>query len=322
MPAADPVVGSDRLFVVTTRSRLKDVRFFPAMYLASRRIRQQLRDTGEVVRWASVVAGPTEFWTITAWRSRHDMQLFMRSGAHDEIMWLFARWLRSFWLMRWRPTTEEIGAWQGATLAPPAADEGPLVDDAERAARRALLDRALAELPRLRAATGPSGAATYETSPGAERRRAEVGNAAGAVVRLQVAPWRTFGALAELRELRTDCGSRPGLLRIAVGIGRPGEVYLLGLWANPEGPSELLASPTVRDLHQRLGERCWAIAWTPENEFGHWDGLRVRRERVRQTLSMSPEEAALGEDEPARPTHTRRRSLDAARRRMIRPGAR
>ncbi|MBA2280770.1 MAG: hypothetical protein H0W25_05975, partial [Acidimicrobiia bacterium] len=166
MPAPVAVEGGrDRLFVVTTRSRLKGVRYFPAMVLASARVRRQLRETGDVVRWASVIAGPTEFWTITAWRSRHHMQEFMRSGAHDDIMWLFARWLRSFWLMRWRPGSDELGSWRGTTFARRPAPEQATADHAGvTAARLALLDQALAGMPRLRAATGPTGAATYDTS--------------------------------------------------------------------------------------------------------------------------------------------------------------
>ena len=94
---------SGTLFAVTTRSRLHGPWLFPQMMIASLRVRAQLRrDTG-VVRWASIVASPSEFWTITVWRSRHEMQEFMRSGVHDDILWLFSKWLQSFWLMRWRP---------------------------------------------------------------------------------------------------------------------------------------------------------------------------------------------------------------------------
>ena len=98
-PVAEPQ-APQKLFTVTTRSRLRGPWFFPHMMLASLRIRRQLARTGNVVRWASIVAGPSEFWTITVWRSRHDMQEFMRSCAYDEFMWLLSKWLASFWLMR------------------------------------------------------------------------------------------------------------------------------------------------------------------------------------------------------------------------------
>jgi len=105
--------NGEQLLVVTTQSRLRGPWQLPSMLTASLRIRRQLAADHDVVRWATVVAGPTEFWTITVWRSRHHMQESMRSGAHDDIMWLFSKWLRSFWLMRWRPGATEIGSWDG-----------------------------------------------------------------------------------------------------------------------------------------------------------------------------------------------------------------
>lgn len=297
MTAPVPVGDGDRLVVLTTRSRLKRARDLPSMLVATMRVRRQLDATEGVVRWASVVAGPTELWTISVWRSRHHMQEFMHSGAHSEIMWLFTRWLRSFWLMRWQPGTDEVGTWDGTRLAPPPAPvELPADDELDGAARRALLDQALAELPQLRAATGPTGAAAYDSSPNAQRRRGSFGGASGALVRLGVRPWRTLGALTELRRLRDEVCSPADALRCTVGVGRPGEVYLLALWADAAGPTRLLASTGLRSLHERLGERCWAIGWTPENEFGHWDGLRVRRQRVRQRLPMTAALAALDDD--------------------------
>jgi hypothetical protein len=109
-----------QLVAVTTRSRLHSARLFPAMLLATWAIRRQLARTEGLVRWASLVAGPTEFWTITVWRTRHAMQEFMRSDAHGRIMWRYTRWLDGLWLMRWRPGAVEVGSWAGVTLTPPA----------------------------------------------------------------------------------------------------------------------------------------------------------------------------------------------------------
>ncbi len=321
----------ERLFVVTTRSRLKSARFFPSMMVASMRIRRQLKATGEVVSWASIVAGPTEFWTITAWKSRHEMQEFMRSGAHDEIMWNFAKWLRSFWLMRWRPCALELGAWRGATFAGAAPDfagaapdfagaapgdpgpdahgtaaegapEDAAAEDAAAGAerrRRELLAQALEHFPRLKAATGADGAATYDNTPFARRRRSEVGGAGGAVVHIATTLAQTPGALRALRALRRQADSHGGLLRSAVGVSRPGEVYLLALWKDHDGPAELLGSPEVKELAERWPDGFWANMWVPENEFGHWDGLRLRRSRGRYAITMRPEEQALGESPDA-----------------------
>ena len=89
------------------------------MLLATWAIRRQLARTEGLVRWASLVAGPTEFWTIMVWRSRHAMQEFMRPDAHGRIMWRYTRWLDGLWLMRWRPGAVEVGSWAGVTLTPP-----------------------------------------------------------------------------------------------------------------------------------------------------------------------------------------------------------
>lgn len=271
------------LFAVTTRSRLKGPWLFPPMMIASLRVRRQLAHDSSVVRWASIVAGPSEFWTITVWRSRHDMQEFMRSGAHDEIMWLFSRWLRSFWLMRWRPGPLETGQWKGITMAQsePAYEKPPL-----DSGRQAALEKALEHLPRLREAVGADGAVTYENTPFARRRRAEVGGAAGAVVHIATSPLSTVGAVLALRRLRREAAGGT-LLRAVVGVGRPGETYLLVLWRDRESARRFLASPAL-EATIRAWPRCWANEWLPENEFGHWDGMRLRRSRERYTISMPP----------------------------------
>ena len=35
------------------------------------------------------------------------------------FVWFFSKWLRSFWLMRWRPGPEEVGDWKGLTIGRP-----------------------------------------------------------------------------------------------------------------------------------------------------------------------------------------------------------
>jgi len=289
------VTSGDQLFVVTTRSRLRSARFFPSMMLASLRIRNQLKNNSEVVRWASVVAGPTEFWTVTVWKTRLDMQEFMRSGAHEEIMWLFSRWLTSFWLMRWRPGPWELGTWKGISLAQPEPDyEGPSTAPVANEG----LQKALEHLPWLKAATGPDGAASYESTAPARRRRAEVGGAGGALVALRGRPWETPGMWRAARRLRRRAATHDDFLRAAIGFGVPGQVYLLGLWKTRAGAHDLLESPELRAAAERW--RGWANEWLPENEFGHWDGLRLRRARRRQVIPV-PEAAmrtARTKDDP------------------------
>jgi len=275
---ADPD-APDRLFAFTTRSRLRGPWYFPHMLIASMRIRRQLKRTGNVVRWASIIAGPTEFWTITVWHSRHDMQEFMRSGAHEEIMWLFSKWLRSFWLMRWRPGPEELGQWKGLSMGQPDPlypSDGP---------RPEALERALEHLPKLRSSMSDEGSVTYETTPYARRRRAEVSGAGGGVVHVKTSAARTVEAYRALRALEQEASGDPDYLRAVVGISRPGQLYLLSVWRDREGARRLLRSPQVRDLRRRFPE-AWANEWLPENEFGHWDGLRLRRTRSRYAIQM------------------------------------
>jgi quinol monooxygenase YgiN len=314
----------DNLFTVTTRSRLRGPWFFPQMMLASLRVRHQLKRDTEVVRWASIIAGPSEFWTITVWKSRHDMQEFVRSDAHDDIMWLFSKWLRSFWLMRWRPGPNETGEWKGMTMARADPDqpgdtgrlaanghgtgdgdgngigEGTGGNGGRRtgvaAARDALLDRALEHLPKLKQAMAPDGTIGYDTTVFARRRRAEVGGAGGAVIHIHTDPTRTPFAYRDLRALRKECEGDDGMLRAVVGVSRPGDVYLLSVWRDRDGVQRLLTSPQARKLAERW-PGYWANEWIPENEFGHWDGLRLRRARTRYSIKVP--QAALDVAEPS-----------------------
>jgi len=276
------VSEGEQLLVVTTRSRLRGPWLFPLMFVASLRIRRQLTADHHVVRWASVVANPTEFWTITVWRSRHHMQEFMRSGAHEDIMWLFSKWLRSFWLMRWRPGSTEIGNWDGLELAP-ALTPALLLDDE----RRRALDTTLEHLPWLRAATGAGGAACYDSAPAVRRHRAQVARASAVIVRVHTTAWQMPVALRSLHRVRDEARVKSDVLRVAVGIGRLGDCYLLALWGDPEGRATMRRSPTLRAVQQRWPSGCWVNDWEPENEFGHWDGLRVRRSPARDAAALA-----------------------------------
>ncbi|MGI8685686.1 MAG: hypothetical protein ACR2MO_11485 [Acidimicrobiales bacterium] len=279
----DGVPQAEELFAVTTRSRLKGPWLFPAMMIASLRVRRQLATTGTVVRWASIVAGPSEFWTITVWKSRHDMQEFMRSGAHDDIMWLFSKWLRSFWLMRWRPGPDEVGRWKGITMSQPEpAYEKPPMETAKGEA----LQKALDHLPRLKAATAADGTLSYESSPYARRSRAEVGGAGGLVVHLSTSVLDSFEALKALRALRREAQADPESLRTVLGFGKLGQVYLLCVWADRDAARRLLESPRLAAAAKRWPDGCWANEWIPENEFGHWDGLRLRHGRQRYAIAV------------------------------------
>lgn len=273
------------------------------MLIGTLRIRRQLAANPDVVRWASVVTGPTEFWTITVWRSRHHMAEFMRSGSHDDIMWSFSRWLRSFWLMRWRPGELELGGWNGLSMAQPE----PNYDQITAPVQDERLATVLEHLPRLKEATASTGAACYEATAFARRRRAEVGDASGAVVYIRVARHRVAPAWRAIRRLRQALGAGAGsYARCAIGVGSFGEFYMLVVWKTRDGARSAMGSEHLQALcatAARLGGECWANEWRPENEFGNWDGVRLRRNRRRQVIRMpSAALAAADSDDKGRAT--------------------
>ncbi|MEJ7764104.1 MAG: hypothetical protein WKF86_01285 [Acidimicrobiales bacterium] len=282
-----------QLFAVTTRSRLKGPWFFPAMVLGTRRIRRQLQSSPDVVRWASVIAAPTEFWTITVWRTRHDMNEFAQSGAHDEIMWRFSKWLESFWLMRWRPGPAETGAWDGLSLAQPMPQ-----DMRGTAVGRPELQEALEYLPQLKASTDATGRATYEASPAVRKQRAEVAGARAVVVFVHSGGLRRRAGLRALRRLKAGLSSDDELLRAAAGFGASGDGYLLTVWSGAGGASRFLRSPELAKVLARWPDTSWTNEWLPENEFGHWDGLRLRRNRGNHGLRV-PEAGRVAAELPA-----------------------
>lgn len=271
-------------FAVTTRSHLEGARFFPSMLIASLRIKRQLKRTPGCMRFASIVAGPREFWTITVWESRDKMMEFMRSGAHEEIMWLFGKWLRSFWLMRWSPTAEEQGCWGEGSLAasPPAAPAEP-----EKPQQSEALEAALESLPRLKASTGPRGAPQYDASPMVRRSHKAVAGGAAVVVRLEARRlWQVLAAGRDMRRLSRSVGGHTDALRWVSGRANLRERFLLVVLRDQDACERFLAEP----LHERLGERWgsayWAMAWQAANEFGHWDGFRLRQERSRSQAAV------------------------------------
>lgn len=287
-------------FAVVTRSGLRGLRHFPLMWVASMRIKRQLAKTPGCARWASVVAGPREFWTVTLWESRDKMLDFMRSGAHEEIMWLFGKWLRSFWLMRWRPTSEEHGNWKGLSMA---RDETPIERPERSAQQEEALSAALEALPALKASAAAHGAPTYENSPSARRHRRQVRGSAGVTMRIQASFLEAPHALQDMHRLRRALESQPGLLRRAVGLAGPREHYAIAVLRDEQACADFLDHPEHARLCERWGDRYWTMHWEPENEFGHWDGLRLRRERLGAMIRV-PEEAAKAARPPDAETTT------------------
>jgi ferritin-like metal-binding protein YciE len=66
------------------------------------------------------------------------------------------------------------------------------------------------------------------------------------------------------------------VIRVFVGLARFREVYLFALCRSRSAARAVVDGEWARRSRDRWGERMWALEWRPENEFGHWDGLRMR----------------------------------------------
>jgi hypothetical protein len=88
------------MIAVTTHAKLKSVRHTVPMLFASRMIANELRVAPHCDRYANVVAGLTEFWTISLWQDGDGMRSFMARGSHGRIKWDWPRWLECYWGMR------------------------------------------------------------------------------------------------------------------------------------------------------------------------------------------------------------------------------
>lgn len=268
------------------------------MMRASLRIRTQLTETPGCLRFANIVMSPREFWTVTVWRSRQEMLDFMRSGAHEEIMWRFSTWLDSFWLMRWRPSSEESGSWAGLTLAPPPADA---VAPERSPEQRAALAAALESLPRLRAAAGADGAASLHDSPSQRKWRHMVSGAVGATIRVEVDHLRNGPAARRATaRLRRDLLTSGEALRCAFGSSDLRTFYLLVLFRDARAWTDFADSAEIEGLRRRWPQGMWMMRWDADNEFGHWDGLRLRKVKFTTPVTV-PEAARSAADSPGSP---------------------
>lgn len=248
-----------RVLAVTTRNQLRSIRFCLPMLRARRLIAEQLANQPGLLRYASGVSGPTEFFTLTVWNNRESMQRFMQTGAHEQHMWLFARWSASFWGMRWERTAFELETWSGLALARL---------DAERRPTSPLVATGLlpAHVPR----AGPLG-------PRPESSAAEPRGS-----RIFALTARFEGAQSSLSAWRHGrvqrrSGDQSTVLRSGVGLDLPPQALRITLYRDEPGVRE-------RALHGASAEGAtWAMCWQPADyEIGHWDRLRLRQLARRQ----------------------------------------
>jgi hypothetical protein len=228
------------------------------MLLARRRIARQLANQPGLVRYASGVSTPTEFFTLTVWENRESMQCFMQTGAHEQLMWQFTRWTSSFWGMRWEPDSEadEVGTWDGLRLSSLAANPRP---------QSPMIVAGL--LPPNAPLAGPWG-------PRPETVTIEPRGSGMFAVTAQFT-----GTVAAARALRGGHASEN--VRWGVGVDWSPRALGIGIWRDEPGVRR-----RALDHAQGLGAT-WAMCWqAADYEIGHWDGMRLRqaaRRRLRET---------------------------------------
>jgi hypothetical protein len=244
------------MLAVTTRNRLRSARFCLPMLRARRVIAHQLASTPGLIRYASGVVSPTEFLTLTVWEDRAAMQAFIRSGAHERLMWLFTRWTAGFWGMRWEPSADEMGAWDGLRLSRAPATVhavSPLV--------------AVGLLPPNPPRAGPLG----------PRHEGGVVEPRDCGLVAVTARLTGVGGLLSVRRTRrrlaAEAADNPDLVRWAVGADLPPQALLVSLWRDSPAARARALAVLGRDPCVS-----WAMCWQPADyEIGHWAGLRLRQ---------------------------------------------
>ncbi len=263
------------MLAVTTRNKLHSIRFSLLMLRARRYVSAQLATTPGLIRYASAIASPTEFLTLTVWENRQVMFNFMNSDAHRRFMWMFTRWSASFWSMRWMPTTTEEGAWNGLSLADLVEPEDQLWRAAHPRVPQLPLPEERASARTIgRRFTDPSASGVYAITALVEATN-------------PVYLWNLVGAI---RELRNEA-DHPQLLRWSVGIVSPRRFLVLTLWREASGSQR--QAEAVCTLRRRLGA-CWTMCWSAgEYEIGHWNGLRLRQLATARTRQQRMEAEAI-----------------------------
>jgi anti-sigma regulatory factor (Ser/Thr protein kinase) len=247
------------MIAVTTHSRTRGFRYALPMLRAGRRIERQLGDAPGCERYANVIAGPREFWTLTIWRDVFALRKCMREGAHSRVMWHQPYWLDCYWGMRWRPAGDRHGRWPGEPLEWPDAGSTESVPSH--------VPEALHEMPSwMQSALGSA----------VHLERRQLAGAVGATYRLRVPPWRIPSAVRDLRRLRRLAASDRDAFRLSLGLGTGGALYLLVVATSQDALQRLRATPEHSQFLQRWGDRAWWSTWEPESEFGNWESHRLR----------------------------------------------
>jgi anti-sigma regulatory factor (Ser/Thr protein kinase) len=229
------------------------------MLVAGSLIQRELQDAPGCERYANVIAGLREFWTLTIWRDASDMRSCMRGGTHGRVMWQQPHWLQYYWGMHWRPGLHRSGQWEGDAWPWPdldAPEPNPLPAPEATRAMPSWIQAALGRVV-----------------PTEQR---QVSGAAGATYRLRVPPWEFPSALRELRRLRRIASAERDMFTLSLGLGTGGALYLLLITTSSDALERIRATPEHRRFLERWGDRAWWSTWEPQAEFGHRESHTMR----------------------------------------------
>lgn len=242
------------MFAVTTRNKLRSRRHAVSMIWAWGHIRRQLARTPGMIAYTTGIANLTEFFTLTLWEKEIDMTLFMASEDHRDMMWNARQWSESFWSIRWNPTEDEIGAWDGKAFS---AAEPPM------AAKSKYIGPGYLDISEV-----PEGLRPYlrnitrQTEPNTLPLSAVIG----------CVPARSPFAVRRIKQAIATWRSQPATLHLKVCAGL-GECLLLVVW-NSEAEREATALMTA--LQDKFPD-AWAMRFNATDfEIGHWNKLRLR----------------------------------------------
>ena len=76
------------------------------------------------------------------------------------------------------------------------------------------------------------------------------------------------------------------------------DVLSAGVLRNEDAWRSLQATELMDDIRRRWPAGMWTMRWDAENEFGHWDGLRLRKVKLgtKVTIPKAVEAAVKTED--------------------------
>ena len=249
------------MFAIITRNKLRSRRYTLGMIWAWWHIRRQLARTPGMFAYTTGMASLTEFFTLTMWEKEFDMNLFMASDDHRDMMWNFKRWSDSFWSMRWNTTKDEVGDWNGQTFSinkavtkPRSRYVGPGYLESSQVPKELK--------PYLRNIT--------------RRLEPETLDLNAVIGRI---PITTVRELTCLKRILRPWRTAPGMLRMVMAIGLK-ECLVIAVWSQPgtKDPESF-----IKALHATHPDG-WLMRFNATDfEIGHWNGLRIREIETQST---------------------------------------